>query len=402
MNVFNLFASLKLDKSDYEKNINEAKKEGEDFAEDTENKISPKAVAGWAAIAAAVIAVSKAVIKLATESMNYADKVSDLAAQYGVTTDAISEMQYIAEQSSTSVEGLTSAMRMLYSRAKEDGEAFQQLGISVKDTNGNFKTMDELFWDTTGALNSIENEGEKSAVMLDLFGRSAMSVGEVLRKSTSEINAMRQEAHDLGIVMSEETVKMASDFNDKMAVMKMQGQSALASLIAGAPDAEERLQAFFDNVLIMLEKYIPAFVKFAVRLITQVAIALVKIAPQLAIDIVNEIQNTILNMDWFQFGIEIGKSLINGVINIFLSGFRGLFKLFGVDIPTVDIFGDNHKNTTFENLQRKEQNYEIQQKMKQEITVKVEASGDTAVSKESAEKTAEALAPYIDKILGSR
>lgn len=402
MNVFSLFASLKLDKSDYEKNIKDAKKEGEDFAEDTEKKVSPMAVAGWAAIAAAVVKVTKEIVKLATESMNYADKVSDLAAQYGVSTDAISEMQYIAEQSSTSVEGLTSAMRMLYSRAKEDGEAFQQLGISVKDTNGNFKTMDELFWDTTGALNSIENEGEKSAVMLDLFGRNAMSVGEVLRKSTSEINAMRQEAHDLGIVMSEETVKMASDFNDKMAVIKMQRQSALASLIAGAPDAEERLQQYFDNVLEMIEKYIPAFVKFAVRLITQAAIALVKIAPQLAIDIVNEIQNTILNMDWFQFGIEIGKSLINGVINIFLSGFRGLFKLFGVEIPTVDIFGDRQNNTTFENLQRKEQNYEIQQKMKQEITVKVEASGDTAVSKESAEKTAEALAPYIDKILGSR
>ncbi len=393
---------MKLDKTDYEKNINEAKKEGEDFAENTEKKVSPMAVAGWAAIAAAVVKVTQAIIKLATESMNYADKISDLAAQYGVTTDAISEMQYIAEQSATSVESLTSSMSMLYMRAKQDGEAFQKLGISVKDNEGNFKSMDKLFWETANALNGLSDENEKNAVMTDLFGRNAMNIGEVLRKSTSEINAMRQEAHDLGIVMSEETVKMASDFNDKMAVMKMQGQSALASLIAGAPDAEERLQQFFDNVLEMLEKYIPAFVKFAVRLITQAAIALVKIAPQLAIDIVNEIQNTILNMDWFQFGIEIGKSLINGVINIFLSGFRGLFKLFGVEIPTVDIFGDKQNNTTFENLQRKEQNYEIQQKMKQEITVKVEASGDTAVSKESAEKTAEALAPYIDKILGSR
>ena len=32
--------------------------------------------------------------------------------------------------------------------------------------------------------------------------------------------------------------------------------------------------------------------------------------------------------------------------------------------------------------------------------VKVEASGDSAVSEETAEKTAEKLAPYIDKILG--
>lgn len=402
MNVFSLFASLKLDKSDYDKNINEAKKEGEDFAETTEKKISPKAIAGWAAIAAAVIAVTKAVIKLATESMNYADKVSDLAAQYGVTTDAISEMQYIAEQSSTSVEGLTSSMTMLYMRAKQDGEAFKQLGVSVKDEQGNFKSMDELFWETAGALNNIENEGEKSAVMLDLFGRSAMSVGEVLRKSTDEINTMRQEAHDLGIVMGEETVQFASDFNDKMAVMKMQGQSALASLIAGTPDAEERLQQFFDNVLEMLEKYIPAFVSFAVRLITQAAIGIIKIAPQLAIDIVIAIQDTILNMDWIQFGIEIGKSILNGVINILLSGLRGFMGIFGVDIPKVDLFGEDGNNVDYPADANVGGEYEISENVKQDITVKVEASGDSAVSKETAEKTAEALAPYIDKILGGK
>lgn len=402
MNVFSLFASLKLDKSDYDKNINEAKKEGEDFAETTEKKISPKAIAGWAAVAAAVIAVTKAVIKLATESMNYADKVSDLAAQYGVTTDAISEMQYIAEQSSTSVEGLTSSMTMLYTRAKQDGEAFRQLGVSVKDEQGNFKSMDELFWETAGALNDIENEGEKSAVMLDLFGRSAMSVGEVLRKSTDEINAMRQEAHDLGVVMGEETVQFASDFNDKMAVMKMQGQSALASLIAGAPDAEERLQQFFDNVLEMLEKYIPAFVNFAVRLITQAAIGIIKIAPQLAIDIVIAIQDTILNMDWIQFGIEIGKSILNGVINILLAGLRGFMGIFGVDIPKVDLFGEGDNNVDYLTDANVGGEYEISENVKQDITVKVEASGDSTVSKETAEKTAEALAPYIDKILGGK
>lgn len=402
MNVFSLFASLKLDKSDYEKNINEAKKEGEDFAENTEKKVSPMAVAGWVAIGAAVVKVTKDILKLATESMNYADKVSDLAAQYGVSTDAISEMQYIAEQSSTSVEGLTSAMSMLYMRAKQDGEAFQQLGISVKDNQGNFKSMDELFWETTGALNDIESDGEKSAIMLDLFGRSAMNVGEVLRKSTDEINAMRQEAHNLGIVMNEETVNFASDFNDKMAVMKMQGQSALASLIAGTPDAEERLQQFFDNVLKMLETYIPSFVNFAVRLITKAAIGIIKIAPQLAIDIVYAIQDTILNMDWIQFGIEIGKSILNGVINILLRGVRGFMKLFGVDIPKVDLFVDSLNNTDYLANTNVGGEYEISENVRQDITVKVEASGDSTVSKETAEKTAEALAPYIDKILGGK
>lgn len=398
MNVFSLFASLKLDKSEYEKNLDEAQKQGEGFAENTKNKISPTVVAGWMAVATAIVAVGKQINQLMRDSMNYADSVGDLAAQYGVSTDAISEMQYIADQSSTSVEGLTSAMSMLYMRAKQDGEAFQQLGVSVKDNNGNFKTMDELFWETVGALNDMESDGEKSAYMLDLFGRSAMNVGEVLRKNTDEINTMRQEAHDLGIVMSEETINYASDMNDTFAVLKLQGQSALASLVAGAPDAEEKLQNFIDNVLEMLDGYIPAFVNFAIKLLLQVALGLIRVAPSLAIEIVTTIMDVILNMDWFQFGVDLGKSILEGLINIIVSTLNRVLGVFGVNIPKVDLGVD-------ENLFNEEslgEEYEISESINQKIEVEVKASGDTAVSEETAEKTAEALAPYIDKILGGK
>ena len=399
MNVFSLFASLTLDKSDYDKNLKSAQQEGEQFAENTEKKVSPKVVAGWLAIVAAILKAVQAVKKLATETMNYADNIGDLAAQYGVSTDAISEMQYIADQSSTSIEGLTSSMTMLYTRAKQDGEAFKQLGVSVKNANGDFKSMDELFWETVGALNNVKNEGEKSAIMLDLFGRSAMSVGEVLRKDSEEIARMRKEAHQLGVVVSEDTIKFASDFNDTIAVVKLQGKSAIASLVAGAPDAEERLQVFLNNVTRIFEEYTPTFVSFAVRLLTQTVIALVKIAPSLAVQIIDAFQETILNIDWIEFGFEIGKKILEGLINSFLGMSLGFLKLFGIDVPQVDFSGEG-ATTLSESVLG--ENYEISENVKQDINVRIEANGDTAVSKESAEKTAKALAPYIDKILGGK
>lgn len=398
MNVFSLFASLKLDKSEYEKGLNEAQNQGNDFAENTKNKITPAVVAGWAAVATAIIAVIKQVNQLMRDTMNYADTVGDLAAQFGVSTDAISEMQYIADQSSTSVEQLTTSMSMLYMRAKQDGEAFKQLGISVKDNNGNFKAMDELFWETVGAMNDLEDDGAKSAYMLDLFGRSAMNVGEVLRKNTTEINAMRQEAHDLGIVMNEETINLASDVNDKFAVLKLQWQSALASIIAGEEGAEEKLQNFIDNVLEMLDSYIPAFVNFALRLLLQIALGLIRTAPSLAIEIVQTIQDVIMNMNWFQFGIDLGKSILEGLINVIVSTLNKVLGFFGVEIPKVDL-GVGESVFPEKSLGGE---YEIRENIKQDITVKVEASGDTSVSEETAEKTAEALAPYIDKILGGK
>lgn len=396
MNVFELFAVLNLQKDDYEKALNDTENKSKGWAGKVEGFLKSKAVTAWVAVGMAVLEVGKKINQLMLDTMDYADSVGDLAAQYGVSTDAISEMQYIADQSSTSVEQLTTSMSMLYMRAKQDGEAFKQLGVSVKDNNGNFKSMDELFWETAEALNSLEDDGTKSAYMLDLFGRSAMNVGEVLRKSSGEITAMRQEAHDLGIVMNEETINYASDMNDTFAVLKLQGQSALASLVAGAPDAEEKLQNFLDNVMNMLDGYIPAFANFAVRLVIQGAIALVRVAPSLVVEILDAVIETIFDINWLQVGIDIGKAIAEGVVNVIVSALNLLLGWTGVKIPKVDFsVGENLFN---EDTLGGE--YEISENINQTIEVKVEASGDSAVSEETAEKTAQALAPYIDKILG--
>lgn len=401
MNVFELFAVLTLQKDDYNKGLDETEKKSNTWGDKIKGIMQSKAVMAFTLVAKAVVEVGKKLNQLMRDTMNYADSVSDLAAQYGVSTDAISEMQYIADQSSTSVEGMTSAMTMLYNRAKEDSDVFKELGVSVKDSNGNFKAMDELLYETVGALNNLEDENAKNAYMLKTFGRSAMSVGEVVRKSGEELARMRQEAHDLGIVMSEETVQGASDFNDQLAVLKLQGKSALAELIAGAPDAEEKLQNFIDSVLKMLDRHIPSFVNFSLRLLLQVALGLVRTAPSLAIEIVTTIQDVILNMDWFQFGVDLGKAILEGLINIIVSTLNGLLGWLGVNIPKVDLgVGEDIGTTSIGEALGSE--YEISKNIKTDINVKVEASGDTAVSEETAEKTAEALAPYIDKILGGK
>lgn len=393
MNVFDLFASLKLDDGEYKQGIENAKQEGEKFANHTEKKVSPKAVAGWMAIVAVIVKVIASITKLAKASMDYADTVGDLASKYGVSTDAISEMQYIADQSSTSIEGLTSAMSMLYNKAKEDGDAFKEVGISVKDANGNFKTMDELFYETVGVLNDMESEGQKSAYMLEFFGRSAMNVGEVLRKNTDEINAMRQEAHDLGVVMQEETINFASDFNDKIAVLKLQMNSAIASMVAGTPDAEEKFDAFFENLLNTVETYLPAFAKFIIRFAHSVGTQLLSYAPTLIAEFISVVIDAIFDTDWFAVGVDVAKAILQGVLNVFGKIFS---KIFGYEFTPVDlgVGGDYYGNNATQG------DYSVSQTNKQEITVKVEATGDTPVSEENAEKTAQALAPYIDKILG--
>ena len=111
------------------------------------------------------------------------------------------------------------------------------------------------------------------------------------------------------------------------------------------------------------------------------------------------IEDTILNIDWVEFGVNIGKKILEGIVNVAIMPLKGILKLFGVDIPKFNFGGEDQNFMAEENLGN---NYEISKSIKQDINVKVEASGDSEVSKETAEKTAEALAPYIDKILGGK
>lgn len=400
MNLFELFAVLTLNKSGYEKGLNDAEKSTKSFSQKVKDTLQNETVQSFTMVIGAVVKLGKELYNLMNVGIEYADQMGDLAAKYGTTSEAISEIGYIATQTGSDVNTLTNAMSMLYMRAKQDGEAFQSLGVSVKDSNGQFKSMDELFWETVYAMNNLESDGEKSAYMLDLFGRSAANIGEILRKDTAEIDAMRNEAHDLGIVVSQETADFAGAWQDRMDRIKLQGQSALASLVAGAPDAEEKLSKFFDAVLDMLEKVMPTFVNFSIRLLLQVSLALIKLAPELVVNFLDAIIKTIFETNWLQVGLDVGKSILQGVLNVIVSGLNSVFGWLGLKIPKVDL-GVGKNGSYFENIDT-EKKYSLNNKNEQVIDIKIEASGDNEVSAATAEKTAEALAPYIDKILGGK
>ena len=405
-NLIKDFASGKINITDYNNELSKIKSSNSEI-ENTAKSMgisledsAKKSALAWGAVATAIIAVGKKIDQLMQQSLQYADQMGDIAAKYGTTSEAISEMAYVATQAGSDVNTLANAMSMLYMRAKQDGEAFQRLGVSVKDANGDFKAMDELFWETVYAMNNLESDGEKSAYMLDLFGRSAANIGEILRKDTAEIDAMRNEAHDLGIVVSQETADFAGAWQDRMDRIKLQGQSALASLVAGAPDAEEKLQNFLDNVVELLEQYAPTFVSFSVKLLLQVSLALIKTAPSVVVDFISTVIDTIFSINWLQVGLDIGKAILEGILNIIVSGLNAALGWLGVDIPKVDL-GVGKNGNYFENVDMNDE-YAVKNSTKNDININIEASGDTPISQDTAEKTAEALAPYIDKILGGK
>lgn len=164
------------------------------------------------AIAGATAAVSAWVVS----ASNAGDRVDKLSQKMNLSRKEFQEWDYITKQSGTSMEALSMGMKTLAVQAEADGKAFEKLGVSVKDANGNIKDQGTLFNETLAALFQYENATERLAVASKLFGRGAQELAPILNSGAKSIEELRQRAHELGLVLSDEAIDASVEFNDTL------------------------------------------------------------------------------------------------------------------------------------------------------------------------------------------
>lgn len=403
MDIFNLTAKITLDTSDYEKGIEKVKSGNEKVASNTEKQVGIIAANAYAQLAQIVMKAAEKIKELTLDLINYADRYSDLSAKYDISTKSLQELEYVAGQNGATLDGLLSTMTMMYNKAKEGDEVFDKLGVSVTDVNGNMKSMDVLFWETKSALDNVNNSGDKSALMLEAFGRNAMSIGEVLRKDTDELKAMANNAEELGLILDNNTIQSASDFNDMLAELKQQGMTALTSLLAGAENADEQINKFMDNIVDKIEKYLPKFIKFAIILFTKIIIAMAKAFPEM----IGSLIDAIFEIDWFQVGWDVSVAVVKGLWQGLLKLGKGLLKIIGIDLDE----GNETENSSgysgagkYTGVNDNDivdmNNYEITERKSQTMEIKLTANGTTPIDQENIKLIANQLIPIIDKGMG--
>ena len=159
-------------------------------------------------------ALVKGIYDAASATAAYGDNIDKMSQKIGLSSDAYQEWDFIAQHSGTSMESLKTSMVKLSTAAANGSDAFQKLGISAEDAQS--MSREELWNKTVMALTSVEDETERARIAQELFGKGATEMGALLNTSAADLEAMRQQAHDLGIVMSEEDVKASAAFQDSL------------------------------------------------------------------------------------------------------------------------------------------------------------------------------------------
>ena len=183
---------------------------------------SSLALAGtFAAVAAAIVKVEKAMISMTKESASFADNIITLSMQTGQSTQQLQEFAYASELIDVSVDTLQGSLTKLTNNMQDTmngtGNAkasFDALGISVTNADGSMRSANDVFYETIDALGKVKNETERDAMSMDIFGRSAQDLNPLIIQGSKTLKAYADEAHNMGYVLDDEALSALGAVDD--------------------------------------------------------------------------------------------------------------------------------------------------------------------------------------------
>lgn len=301
MNVFDLFAKLSLDKSEYEEGLDEAEKDAEGFGSKLKKGLGTAGkIAGGAitAVGTASVALGKAFVSNMGDVASYGDSIDKMSQKIGISAEAYQEWDFIAQHSGTSMESLKASFKTLSTAAQNGSEEFEALGISLEDAAS--MSTEDLFSSVISGLQNMEEGTERTALASKLLGRGAIELGALLNTSAEDTEAMRQQVHDLGGVMSNEAVKSAAQYQDSLQNMQTaltglknnmmseflpaasQVMDGLAKVFSGDDSGMESIDQGIDNMISSITDSLPKLMEVGGKIVTSLSKSIITNLPKLA------------------------------------------------------------------------------------------------------------------------
>lgn len=398
MNLFNLFATLTLDNSDYEKKLDQSQKSAGSFSSKigTAFKTGVRAVAGFVTgVAAASAAIGALVVKF----VDAGSEIDDNAQKLGISTESYQYWSLVLQRAGSDASNLSMVIRNLTTFTNElstgQGDALltlQKLGIGYED----FMAMntEEQLYAIVEALQGVESQTDKVQLAQEIFGnRVYQELLPLLGMQQGSLEDLQDEFEGLGLIIEDEAIKQTAALGDKFDNLTNSfkvGAFAIATellpeielitdgLMGLATGSDDAMQSLTDGLVGLIDKIatsLPTIIQTAGDLLLQVITGLadvlsdptviqalvdvvenllfkvVEILPTLTqslMDIAVALVDGLLHLDWGTLIIKLLESLLeivlvqlpNMLFDVLMSVFNLVLSLFTKDgLKTLAEFG---------------------------------------------------------------
>lgn len=202
-------------------------------------------------------AITAMLTKAALSGAQLGDEIAKASKRTGISVEELSKLRYAAGQQDVAFAELTNGLRFLARNMdnaskgmKESKEAFDALGISVTDADGELRPVGEVLLEVADGMKRTTNQTERTALAMAVFGRSGAQMLPFIQEGSGSIEELMERAEKLGLVMSEETAAAAEEFGDRWSDMKDQllqfAVVVTEELLPVLRDVEEPMTAALD------------------------------------------------------------------------------------------------------------------------------------------------------------
>lgn len=248
-------------------------------------KAAEVGAAAMAAVGAAAVAATKKIWDMANQVAEMGDEIDKESQKLGLSTDSYQKLAYAMELSGSSISDLSKGVKNITDSLADAmngvegaSDKFDALGVSLQNSDGSFKTNEQVLLDTIDALASMSDEVQRDAAAQDIFGKSAAELKPLLNAGSEGIRDMMQEAEDYGMVMSEDVIKSSAEFEDSLTRLKgatnglktrLVGDllpafgeivDGFALMASGSEEGGEKLASGIRNALNQMSKMLPQLI----------------------------------------------------------------------------------------------------------------------------------------------
>lgn len=174
-----------------------------------------------AVVAGLLGAIAAGTALAGVQAGNAARDFSDLvkeAERVGLNLEAFQELAYAARATGVDVEKLGEALKEMSGRALdafqnggEAAEGFARIGLSQTDLQQKLGDTDKLFTEVIERIGQLKTEGERILTVQQIFGdEGGEPLLALIGRGADEFARLREEAHEMGVVLSEDVVKQGA------------------------------------------------------------------------------------------------------------------------------------------------------------------------------------------------
>lgn len=229
-------------------------KNAESATQKFQRKLDGWSVAVGAAMTAAFVGAAKALNSFFSSMIDKGDALDKMSQRIGISVEGIGKLSQMAQLCGSSMETFEGAIKKMQvglekaaQGSAEQQQAFQRLGLSITDLKA--MSPEDQFLAVSKAMGGLTDQSERTAMAVQLFGKSGTELMPFFNQGEEGISAMESKIEELGGVMSNEGSKAMAELKDAMTLLSNgiagTAQNIMASLAPAMTKAIEFLTKAF-------------------------------------------------------------------------------------------------------------------------------------------------------------